>query len=533
MRPHFAIGMTFGSLLAGLPAQVRAAIGDVDEDITYATAAKDPQRNRLDLYRPKGVDKPPLVMFVHGGTWVAGSKERHRWIGEALAAHGYAAAVINYRLSPFARHPDQVSDCAAAFAWLYQHADDAHFDRDRMFAMSHSAGAHLASLMALDGHYLADLGVPADALKGVVALSGVYDVRPHVQVLDAVFGKDPKVRADASPILHATAAAPPFLLLAAETDIPGLEYGTRILREQLTMLGVPVTAGLLTHENHASYLFRFGGRDDVLGGPVFDFLAQRCAEAQRPLPRSPRAAVATKVQSGLAYGTGAAQHFDLYVPLSPHPAPVLVFAHGGNLDGGSRGDAAAFAAALAAEGVAVAAIDYTLLPQRVHPGAFADLAAAFAHLRTHAADLGIDRQAMWLGGLQGGALLAIAVAQAPHWLADAGVPAAAVRGTVALSPPCDLGPAAFRAAFGDDEAVRNGLSPVTLASRDAPPLLLLFGDKDANVEAAQLLQFRLLQAGQTHDTMAMTGVGGAEYFATAGTEHDAITAPVLAFLRRR
>ncbi|HLQ37954.1 MAG TPA: alpha/beta hydrolase [Planctomycetota bacterium] len=259
-----------------LPAAVAEHQVETRSDLQYSEQARDPKRNRLDLYLPKDKDKPPLVMFIHGGAWMGGNKDQHAGIGAAVAKQGFACAVINYSLAPIAKYPAYPEDCAAAFAWLYEHAASEGFDPDRMFLMGHSAGGHLAALLALDDHWLGDLKVPHTAIKGVIGLSGVYDVRAPNTLLDSAFGREPRTRAQASPILHASKAAPPFLLFWADHDMAGLPLSAMALRDRLQQLSVPVSGTELPHESHVSYLFHFGHDGCVISGPVFDFLRQRC-----------------------------------------------------------------------------------------------------------------------------------------------------------------------------------------------------------------------------------------------------------------
>lgn len=270
-------------LLGGaVPAQTRTFAVDVVSDERYSEASRNPRRNRLDLYLPAGIpEKPPLVMFVHGGSWIGGNKGRHHRLGERLAARGIACAAINYRLSPFAKFPEHAEDCAAAFAWLRANADRHGFDRDAMFAMGHSAGGHLCALLALDRDLQKKFGLEPSMIRGVVGLSGVYDVRPAHRLLDGVFGKDPKVRAAASPIVHATGEAPPFFLRWGSADLDGLPQSARALADRLGALGVSVDAAEMPGVGHTGYVYRIGHASDPIGPALFEFLRQQPARASK------------------------------------------------------------------------------------------------------------------------------------------------------------------------------------------------------------------------------------------------------------
>lgn len=103
----------------------------------------------LDLHLPSAVEKPPLVLFIHGGGWRGGKRSRCRL--EWVAEHGYAVASIEYRLSQEALFPAQIEDCKGALRWLRAHADEYGYDASRVVVAGTSAGGHLAALMGTSG----------------------------------------------------------------------------------------------------------------------------------------------------------------------------------------------------------------------------------------------------------------------------------------------------------------------------------------------------------------------------------------------
>ncbi len=103
----------------------------------------------LDLHVPKGVENPPLVLFIHGGSWSGGSRKGIKlpWVAE----HGYAIASIDYRLSQQSLFPAQIFDCKGALRWLRAHEKEYGYDASRVVVSGSSAGGHLAVLMATSG----------------------------------------------------------------------------------------------------------------------------------------------------------------------------------------------------------------------------------------------------------------------------------------------------------------------------------------------------------------------------------------------
>ncbi|MBI4979580.1 MAG: alpha/beta hydrolase [Spirochaetes bacterium] len=106
-------------------------------------------QQNLDLFVPPGDGPHPLVIYIHGGGWHSGAKG----IGMAppYVAAGLAFATLNYRLTVDAPFPAQIEDCIAALGWLRANAGRLHLDRNRIGVSGHSAGAHLAALLAVTG----------------------------------------------------------------------------------------------------------------------------------------------------------------------------------------------------------------------------------------------------------------------------------------------------------------------------------------------------------------------------------------------
>jgi acetyl esterase/lipase len=186
----------------------------LERDLAYGANP----RQRLDLYLPDGLGSPaPVVVFFYGGSWQYGSKADYRFVGQALAAQGLIVAIVDYRLHPEARFPGFVEDGAKAVAWVQANIAAHGGDPGRIHLLGHSAGAHIAALLALDRRYLAAAGVEADDLAAMIGLAGPYDFLPiRSPSIKAVFAV-PDL-AQTQPITFARAGAPPLLLLTGDQD---------------------------------------------------------------------------------------------------------------------------------------------------------------------------------------------------------------------------------------------------------------------------------------------------------------------------
>ncbi len=220
-------------------------------DILYrADSQADPERHRLDLYRPIGAKDFPVLFFVHGGSWRSGNKNLYAKLGENFAKFGVGAVIINYRLSPKVQHPAHIEDVAKAFAWVYTNIAKYGGRKDQIFVSGHSAGGHLVGLLATDESYLKAEKLTLDVLRGVIALSGVFQISPRVPIFHAAFGRDEQVCRQASPITHVRDKHPPFLLMYADRDFPTLDRMAEDFCQELKKHSVEAVSRVIKDRNH-------------------------------------------------------------------------------------------------------------------------------------------------------------------------------------------------------------------------------------------------------------------------------------------
>ena len=221
--------------------------------VRHTEAAYGPgPRGGIDLYRPAEARDPPGVLFFYGGGWETGARAMYRFVGATLAAHGIACAIPDYRLFPEARFPAFMEDAAAALAFL---AARRFVDPARLVLMGHSAGAQIATLLALDPRHRRAAGAPAPA--GVVGLAGPYDFLPlRSPVLREIFGPA-ETWPDSQPVRFVSAEAPPMLLATGARDRTVLPRNTRSLEAALRRVGAPVTAQVYPGLGHRALIGAF------------------------------------------------------------------------------------------------------------------------------------------------------------------------------------------------------------------------------------------------------------------------------------
>jgi arylformamidase len=135
----------------------------------------------LDIFPARKGDGSALV-FIHGGYWRSLDKKDFSFLAPAWVDAGVSLVVLNYGLAPAVTMERIVQQMLAASAWVYRHAEEYGMDEERLFVSGHSAGGHLAAMMLAALWPVYERSLPKDLYKGALAVSGVYDLRPLVQV---------------------------------------------------------------------------------------------------------------------------------------------------------------------------------------------------------------------------------------------------------------------------------------------------------------------------------------------------------------
>lgn len=286
--PVAAVGTLAVALLTALSPwpgalaiRVLFAVGDRDVEQTLAQHRPDGVVSTLDVaYRPgddealldvfvpqQAIDRGealPVVVWVHGGAWVYGSKDPWAPYFQQLASRGYAVVAVGYSTAPEATYPTPLVQLDAALVHLQQHGAELGLDPSRVVLAGDSAGAQITSqyaAMVTDATLAGEVGVTpslsAEALRGIILHCGIYDLprfvdsggvvgwgsRSAIWAYTGERSTDPAENpalAQMSTLLRASAAYPPAFISGGQDD-PLTSAHSEPLAQRLSALGVPVT----------------------------------------------------------------------------------------------------------------------------------------------------------------------------------------------------------------------------------------------------------------------------------------------------
>ncbi len=210
-------------------------------------------------------------------------------------------------------------------------------------------------------------------------------------------------------------------------------------------------------------------------GPAVLDIVDRIAGGQRGVDLVHRETIGASLQQKIAVYEAAGDG---------SPRPVIVFFHGGSWRSGNPDDYGFVARALVPEGYAVVLAGYRLGPGGKYPTMLEDTAAAIAWTERNISRYGGDPANIFVAGHSAGAYNVVQVALERQWLGGEGLDPAIIKGVIGLSGPYDFLPLdseSTKAAFGDSPD-REATQPINHVRADAPPMLLIHGDKDTLVE---------------------------------------------------
>lgn len=233
-----------------------------ERSAAYRDAAKNPRYDvpygpddteKLDLFLPDAPNGAPVEMYIHGGFWRSREKGDFSYIGGPIVEAGGIAAIVDYALCPAVTLDEIVRQMRACVVWLHGNIAEYGGDPNRIHVTGHSAGGHLAAmLLATDW---TALGVPADVLKSVVPISGVFEIEPvmSTSVQEAV-QLTPEIAERNSPVFLPAKSQPAVTVTVGTSESEEFRRQSKAYAETLKAQGLAVDYFEMPDQNHFSIL---------------------------------------------------------------------------------------------------------------------------------------------------------------------------------------------------------------------------------------------------------------------------------------
>ncbi len=536
-RPVVVATMFFGFMFpsvsrdvhAGEAAQKRRTAGrrnvalkDVVAHLDIDYGGNGNPRQMLDLLLPekRASDKAlPVIVYIHGGAWLAGNKRSaHRQLARFVRTGQFAGVAVNYRLSSEAIWPAQIHDCKAALRWVHAHAKKHGLSADRIAVWGASAGGHLVAMLGVSNGVAALEGTVGPHTKSKSTVSCVVDFfgptdfirmqdfpsvmnhgaadSPESKLVGGEVNKKKDVVRAASPLTYVSKDDVPFLIVHGTKD-PLVPFNqSELLHKALTACGVEATFIHVINGGHG-----FRSREPVERVEVFlahHLLGNKEKVNSEPIGQQPASRAEQTKKEPVSY-VGRTRHRKFIyktlgereIPLHVHypdgwkksdKRPVIVFFFGGGWTGGSVQQFREQAEYFATRGLVTAIADYRVKSRDgVTPDkCVEDARSAVRWLRKNAGRLGIDPEKLIAsGGSAGGHLAACtmikkSVEAEEDDTAISTVPCA----MVLFNPVLDFTVPQLLNRLGEKKRLALLLSPTQHMDKNTPPALILFGTRD-------------------------------------------------------
>lgn len=263
------------------PLQERAPKDGIerDNDLAYGPDA----RNRLDVFAPaKKPAKAPIVVYIHGGGYVAGERSPlpgliYDNVPTFFARHGMIGVNATYRLAPQHKWPSGAADIGKVVEWVRENAGRYGGDAERIFVIGQSAGAtHVATWTFVPEVH----GSAGPRIAGAMLLSGVYapqhpEFSPGKPAPNSIayYGEDASRYAAMSPLNHVRPGHPPVLVAVSEYDPYPLAWPSAALVAELVKCDKRMPWFTLNrNDNHVSPAMQINSAVDTLGPELLAFV---------------------------------------------------------------------------------------------------------------------------------------------------------------------------------------------------------------------------------------------------------------------
>lgn len=234
---------------------------------------------QLDVYSSKKAKTPkPVYIFIHGGSWNSGKKSMYKFLGKGMAKNGAVAVIIDYRLSNLTTYDGMATDAATAVKWVKQNIISYGGDTNKIYVSGHSAGGHLAALIATDSSYFNSLKI-SNPIKGTILIDAFgLDINSYLKEAEEryytaftpTFTMKPETWLKASPISHIHKGMPPFLIFLGGKTGSGIIKDNYRFYDAVIKIAPDTKLIIVKGKKHIGMIFQYYNRynkgyKDIIG----------------------------------------------------------------------------------------------------------------------------------------------------------------------------------------------------------------------------------------------------------------------------
>lgn len=266
----------------------------IHKNITYTEANQSLGPHQLTVYAPRKTNTPAEVLvFIHGGNWNTGHKGQYRFLGAQFARKGIVTVIIDYPLSPAADYHQMATAAARAVTWTTQNIAQYQGNPNKIYVSGHSAGGHLATLLAIKPIYFAQLGLP-NPIKGVILIDAAgldmygylkEKIYPAGHTYLKTFSPNPATWKEASPLYHLRSGLPPFRIYRGEKTYQSIISSNEKFITALRPLSPGTTFKIIPGKKHIGMITQFLNPWNALYEDIITFLQQPENSAPANIPR--------------------------------------------------------------------------------------------------------------------------------------------------------------------------------------------------------------------------------------------------------
>lgn len=231
---------------------------------------------KLDIYAPTMAKELPVLIDIHGGGWIAGSKLARSIPAESIMAENIIWVSIDYGLAPEYRMEEILSHTREAIAWIHKNITQYGGNPDKLFLSGQSAGAHLAATALIPGWHAA-YGIPEDAIKGLIAVSGIYDLEglvhaPRTAIQDILQLTVERARSN-SPFHHTLKQVPSIIAYGKKEPL-AYHLEATDFAQSLKDNHCPVSLFAIPEANHFDTINAFANSESSLFKAVIQMISK-------------------------------------------------------------------------------------------------------------------------------------------------------------------------------------------------------------------------------------------------------------------